>query len=290
MVIPVGGRSVEAVALYCPDKAVLPPREAIETCLDKWETMRLARSCSVPAPETHLVGTREEAESLNIRFPCVLKPRRETDQKFTFYVSSKSEFSEKWALAEGICRKAGQSLPLIQERVHGAGVGFFALCQRGEPKWIFMHRRLREWPVTGGPSTAAASFYHPQLKEYGSRILKALQWHGVAMVEFKFDEGSQKFSLMEINPKFWGSLELGLRAGVNFPAGLVRVFNGEEIPYSEEYDRHLKFYWPLPDDLRALRELGKLRQIYQYFLPHSATNMFHYPALDLFGLLRFLLR
>ena len=43
------------------------------------------------------------------------------------------------------------------------------------------------------------------------------------MVEFKLDEQTQEVKLMEINPKFWGSLELGLAAGVNFGELLVRT-------------------------------------------------------------------
>jgi len=74
-----------------------------------------------------------------------------------------------------------------------------------------MHHRLREDPPTGGQSTAARAYFSEQLKEYGLRLLQALRWHGAAMVEFKLDSRSGQFVLMEINGKFWGSLELALR-------------------------------------------------------------------------------
>jgi predicted ATP-grasp superfamily ATP-dependent carboligase len=51
-----------------------------------------------------------------------------------------------------------------------------------------MHRRVREWPPTGGASAAAESVPHaPALEHAGTRLLDALEWHGVAMVEFKGD-------------------------------------------------------------------------------------------------------
>lgn len=67
-----------------------------------------------------------------------------------------------------------------------------------------MHKRMREYPITGGSSTAAESMYDPELRDLGLTLLKALDWHGVAMVEFKKDSRDGKYKLMEINPKFWG--------------------------------------------------------------------------------------
>jgi predicted ATP-grasp superfamily ATP-dependent carboligase len=110
-----------------------------------------------------------------------------------------------------------------------------------------MHRREREFPVTGGASIAAESVYDEKLKDVGKKLLDALSWHGVAMVEFKLDEADNQFKLMEINPKFWGSLDLAIAAGVDFPYDLARMSRGEAIEYSEEYKRGLRYQWPIED-------------------------------------------
>jgi len=47
-------------------------------------------------------------------------------------------------------------------------------------------------------------------------LLKHFQWHGVAMVEFKLNH-EKKPVIMEINPRFWGSLNQAILAGVDFP-------------------------------------------------------------------------
>jgi len=65
--------------------------------------------------------------------------------------------------------------------------------------------------------------------ESASRMLAALRWHGVAMAEFKWDEASGAFWLLEINGRFWGSLPLALAAGVDFPYYLYQVAN-DEVP------------------------------------------------------------
>jgi hypothetical protein len=137
-----------------------------------------------------------------------------------------------------------------------------------------MHKRLREYPPSGGPSTAAASYYSPRLEELGVKLLSALKWNGVAMVEFKFDIHRQDFVLMEINGKFWGSLELALRSGVNFGSDLIRLYRGELLECGSDYDRQMKFYWPLDGDLKTLWRTRKiLTGVKDYFRADGATNL-----------------
>jgi len=79
-------------------------------------------------------------------------------------------------------------LPLIQERILGPGCGVFVLLSNSEVRALFGHRRLREKPPSGGVSVLRESvLLNPMMKEYALRLLKRLNWHGVAMVEFKCD-------------------------------------------------------------------------------------------------------
>ena len=57
----------------------------------------------------------------------------------------------------------------------------------------------------------------PILKSYADKLLSAVQWHGVAMVEFRINADNGQAYLMEVNTRFWGSLQLAIDAGVNFP-------------------------------------------------------------------------
>ncbi len=50
------------------------------------------------------------------------------------------------------------------------------------------------------------------------------------MVEFKADARTGTPYLMEINGRFWGSLQLAIDAGVDFPAILVAAALGAPIP------------------------------------------------------------
>ncbi len=111
-----------------------------------------------------------------------------------------------------------------------------------------MHHRIREYPVTGGASVCAESFYEEELKGLGMKLLDHLKWEGVAMVEFKKDNKDGKYKLMEINPKLWGSLELAITAGVHFPELLVEA-SEERLEFREStYDKST-FQWLLNGEL-----------------------------------------
>lgn len=275
MVIPVGGRSVLTVAATCPEFSVLPPRSQLEICYDKPRTIDLAERLAVPAPRTRYLSRVEDLENLveaGAPFPCVVKPSREaTHLKTVDYCNTQDEL--RTAVIKQLGQLDGAAGVVVQEFVAGDGCGFFALMENGQPLRIFMHQRIREFPPSGGRSTAARAFYSPRLKELGLRLLRALKWRGVAMVEFKRDPRRDDFVLMEINAKFWGSLELGLSAGVNFGADLIRVFRGETLHYREDYDRDHEFYWPLDDDILTLWRTRSLRRIADYWKPNAHTNL-----------------
>jgi len=221
-VLPIGQASVRALVHHPPPQpAPLPDREAFAVADSKARTLELARELGVPTPRP--------ADA----FPAVAKSS--TGSGDVRYVASADEVPEGW---------------LLQEYVEGEGRGLFALMDRGEPRAVFMHRRLREYPITGGASTAAESIDDPVLRELGLRLLQALRWHGVAMVEFKRrPDGS--YVLMEINPKFWGSLDLAIAAGVDFPWLAVQLATGQPFEPVRSYAVGVRFQWVFPDLLHA---------------------------------------
>lgn len=274
MVIPVGGVSVLEASRLCPELAVLPEPAQLEVCYDKTKTIAFAQQAGVPVPETFFIKSAGETIPNPRSFPCVVKPAREaTRWKGVEYCRSYDDL--KSAVEKQLKKLESDSGVgvLVQEYIPGQGHGFFALMNHGVPLRVFMHQRLREFPHTGGASCAARSFWSPRLEELGLKLLRALEWNGVAMVEFKQDARTGEFVLMEINAKFWGSLELALAAGVNFGADLIRLYRGDELVYSDEYDRDRHFYWPLDGDLETLwatRSLGKIRD---YWQPHSFCDV-----------------
>ena len=137
---------------------------------------------------------------------------------------------------------------LIQERVVGSGIGVFVLCDRGRLLTAFAHRRLREKPPSGGVSVLCESVaVDSNLCRQAMQLLGPLGWHGVAMIEFKEDRRTGTPVLIEVNGRFWGSLQLATDAGVDFPFLSGQLALGERPDVPPIYKVGLRSRWLLGD-------------------------------------------
>lgn len=274
LLIPVGNGSVEQASTLGIKSAILPSQESIRIGLNKQLTLNLANALGIPIPKTHAVTTIEDIDHLPLEYPCVVKGIMEAGKNVVRYPQTLEEVKKD---VQRIIDDPSQKkqFPAIQEYISGMGLGFFGLYQHGELKRFYMHRRIREFPISGGASTAAETIYHPAAFEYGKKLLDALQWHGPAMVEFKYDPHTEKLALMEINPKFWGSTELGLAAGVNFGELLVRIARGENLnaDYSADSYKKTTFHWPFEGDLAAILKSRNWSALKSYWTESYQTNV-----------------
>jgi predicted ATP-grasp superfamily ATP-dependent carboligase len=213
-------------------RLALPGTQALATALDKRATLELAEGLDIPVPRTALVANTDEALAAaeDIGWPVVLKPqssrvyRKEQDPK-SGEQGKVAAFGVSYAagpetLTTQVGRLEGRSGVLVQEYCTGTGIGIELLMDRGRPLAAFQHRRVREVPITGGASSYRDSVrLDPVLLDHAVRLLGALDWTGLAMVEFK--AGNTGHTLMEVNGRIWGSLPLAVKAGMDFPARLV---------------------------------------------------------------------
>ncbi|NCP83713.1 MAG: hypothetical protein GW809_08885 [Bacteroidetes bacterium] len=225
--------------------------EQIKIASSKIETYALAEQIGVPYPKVQNIYHLEDINQINQTFPCVIKAPIELGKNYVEYVYSQEELVQKYTNMLQKNDFKGH-FPIIQNYISGEGAGFFAYYKKGELKNYFIHRRIKEYPPTGGASVVCEAYYHEQLVKDGTKILDALNWNGVAMVEFKLDKTTGVFNLMEINAKFWGSLDLALVCGANFPQMLIDDALHHEIkPWSYQ---HKRFQWILNGDLFYLFE------------------------------------
>lgn len=240
--------------------ALLPDQAAWQRAASKLETARLAQEVGVSTPEVYWCQSSTELLSAWER-ACeeggkwVLKPVMGKGSNGIIYPGANSKTSR--SKIENLFRDHGAYL--LQRRIPstGRGVGAsFLYDQRGLCIAQFAHTRLHEYPISGGPSTdrqaADVEDALPALTA-GRKLLDRLQWKGVAMVEFKRNPETGELSLLEINPRFWGSLELAVRARVEFPVLYTRAARGEEfseLPSDRVgYKPRVRVRWTIPGEL-----------------------------------------
>jgi protein-tyrosine-phosphatase/predicted ATP-grasp superfamily ATP-dependent carboligase len=216
-------------------KSVIPGNVALETALDKEKTWQLAHQLGVPSPTSVLISSVAEIGQVE-QFPVVLKPTHSkviiAGELRTLAVAVVKSEAER---QEHLRRWLPYTPVQQQQYVFGRGVGAEFLFDRGKKVWHFTHERVHEYPLTGGASSYRRSIAPPSnMLRDAEKLLTALNWHGVAMVEFKMD-ALGRYWLMEINPRFWGSLALSIDAGVNFPLGLLQVARGQQPSAQPQY-------------------------------------------------------
>lgn len=243
-----------------------PGPEVFQEISDKYRLMRQAVAEGISIPDTTFVpdGRLDKAIDGIVDFPVVVKPGcslvKEGDRWIktsVCYAGSRDELVRLYRETPYLRQPS-----LIQRRVVGEGQGLFVLMQQGMPLGMFAHRRLRERPPSGGVSVLRESIALPKVMVDATlRLLQRVKWHGVAMVEFKVDATDNRPLLMEINGRFWGSLQLAVDAGVNFPLLLLNMALGKSAVVPENgYRIGVKSRWLLGDLDQLVMRIGKSAQ------------------------------
>lgn len=147
--------------------------------------------------------------------------------------------------------------PIVQEYIAGEGRGVSLLLDRdGRLLSAICHRRIREYPCTGGPSTCCVTEYDPARIEQAKTLLQSVGFVGLAMVEFKGD------CILEVNPRIWGTFPLTVFAGGRFCEHYAAAARGETVAYQpQDYRVGVKMRFCV-NDLAASFDLlrhGKLK-------------------------------
>ncbi len=214
---------------------------------DKSQTIKVALENNVPCPKTYFPEKPSELIQLKdkLEYPLLIKPKESSGSRGIVVVNSFEELLNEYDKVQSLFGPA-----IVQEFIpYGGAYGVSMLFNRGNPRAIFTHKRLRQYPESGGPSTLRESIRYPEIEEYATRLLKKLNWHGVAMVEFRVDARTNEPKLMEINPRFWGSLQLSIHSGVNFPHLLYEMAMYGDVEPVFEYEVGKKVRWFLPGDI-----------------------------------------
>jgi predicted ATP-grasp superfamily ATP-dependent carboligase len=240
----------------CP----MPAREIFLAADRKDRVTRLASQLGVPVPATHELERIEDAAALagTLTFPVIVKGVHSSGSQQVELVREAAKLVETVQRLAALRRDASLPLPIVQEYVQGQGYGMTALMRRGEPIAVFMHRRLGEHDVANGVrlahgATGAQSVDEPELRRCGLTILQALCWDGIAMVEFKRGRDG-RFYLIEVNPRFVGSLELAIAAGVDLPWLFLQLAAGRPAVGPTRYAVGLRYRWLLSKNIAEVFE------------------------------------
>jgi predicted ATP-grasp superfamily ATP-dependent carboligase len=226
--------------------------ETIRTLHKKDALARLAASLSIPTPRTSAPRTADDIRAFlrEVGAPIVLKRVSSSGARGVSYVSREGEIEPWFTRHVPVDQKFLRGF-IAQQFVEGDGCGVSVLYNHGQLRATFTHKRLREKTSTGGISTLRVGTVMPEIEAYAHRLLEHVKFHGVAMVEFKHNERTGESWLLEVNPRFWGSLALAVQSGVDFPYLLYQMATKGDVEPVTRYRPGRVVRWLL-GDARAL--------------------------------------
>lgn len=230
----------------------LGPHEALELFSDKYRTIRVARELGIPVPETRLVRSIEDLASIRQwAFPIVLKDRFSTrwiDHKAVSgsvaYAYSRDELI---SMVRQKLARTGDVL--IQKFVSGIGVGFSCFASGEDIHIPFQWERIREKDPRGSGSSARKSVaLNPKVLKLSQALITRAGFQGISMVELKKERRTGALTLMEVNGRPWGSMQLPIHCGINYPYHLIKwLLEGQSPPKWVNYKQGIICRWLVAD-------------------------------------------
>lgn len=229
-------------------------------CNDKAFIMRYAMENGIDIPKTFFIDDSRyvrntisnvprqvEKITRQIQYPALIKPRCSSGSRGIMYVKDKSELIPLYAKVH-----KQYSFPIIQECIPDGGETYgvgLLLNFESEVRASFVYKRLRTHPVSGGPSTLRESVKRDDIRKIAELLMSSLKWTGIAHVEFKIDPRDGNPKLLEVNPRFWGSLQLAIESGIDFPYLLFKLAMDGDIEPVFDYNVGVRCRWLIPGDL-----------------------------------------
>ena len=209
--------------------------EAIRCAWDKRNLYGLGEELGIPVPRTWRASTQAEIDAVDIEFPVALKPA--IKERFIYETKAKAWRANTRQELRELYRKAAAIIDpdeiLLQDLIPGDGRYQYAYCsfyKDGRSLGSMTARRRRQHPPEfGRASTFVETVDMPELEEYSERLLAALDFYGLAELEYKLDPRDGQFRLLDFNARAWGYHSLGPSAGVDFPYLLFADQMGLEI-------------------------------------------------------------
>jgi predicted ATP-grasp superfamily ATP-dependent carboligase len=126
------------------------------------------------------------------------------------------KFSDQSSLTDYLQSNPPDEAILCQEFIEGRDICISVLCRDGEITAYTIQQCLIDNPKAYAPSLAVEFVHNDNVYREAARLMKLLNWQGVAHIDMRLHEASGEVYIIEVNPRFWESLMASVAAGINF--------------------------------------------------------------------------
>ena len=235
-----------------------PPNfDVFYNAYNKIKLLKIAIKNKIPCPKTYFSDDLKEIINSINNYPVVVKPSKRHGIKIAI-CNTQNDLKEKYSK---MTEKYDQCI--VQDYVpNGGEYGIYTIFNNNsEPIALSVHKRLRTMHAYGGISTLRKTIKNEELVKLAFKLLKTINWSGAAMVEFRIDSRDNRPKLMEINPRFWGSLQLSILSGIDFPYKLYQLTMENDPKPELNYKENIYCRWLLMDLTNLFQSPDKVKKI-----------------------------
>ena len=250
--------------------------EKFDFARDKSKTLKFAQETGVPMPQTWFPRTLEELKGIIDElpvFPVLLKPARSSGSRGVRIVKDEEDLFANFSL---LMKEFGDIL--VQEYIPGTEIIDVPMIfnMQGQVRGALVNNRIRMFPANGGPNVAGHAIINEDIRKAAIHLVESIGWQGVGLVEFKIDERSGQPKLMEINPRFWGSTQLGISAGIDWPWMLFKSVVHGDCKEVMSYRTDKLVRWLIPGEIMFFLTCKEKRKLWPDFFKFFDKNTEYY--------------
>lgn len=247
------------------------PPEIIESLVSKSRMAELARRCSIDQPGSYEIHSLSDIEDIApaIMYPALIKPEfsrswqtndaREVVSGKVVVVQNTDELRSAFSTLANLDNRL-----VVQEMVPGPDrnlvyyIGYFD--RNSAPLASFVGRKDRVVPVHFGSASYVTSFYDEELIRMSETFMTKIGYQGHVGIEYKYDDRSMTYKLIEVNARFGLWDGLATLVGIDFSHINYSYLTGQEIVVCPEYDKEVKWL-SFERDWAAYRQYSREGQL-----------------------------
>lgn len=239
--------------------------ETLKLLNNKWRFNEFMNKNGIPCPKTILVNDIKQIISLDIEFPIIVKQLELDDNKGVAKLNSSQELDAYITNGDEY-----HNFPLlIQEYIPGIDMGINILAKNGKIIACNMHKYY-----PNGHSRNVTQFIKDRsILDIGRKIIYCCNYTGVANIDLRLDDRDNSIKVIEFNPRFWGTLDISLLTGINFPYLGILSLRDDVCDKDMDY-REIRYTVPVTLISNAIRErsLKDVRGHNLYFLQQIMSD------------------
>jgi predicted ATP-grasp superfamily ATP-dependent carboligase len=295
MVFPLNDYTYEVCTRYQEElgqytRLAVNSLEKFDFARDKGKTLKFAQKMGIPMPQTWFPRSLKELKDISKElpdFPILLKPARSSGSRGVRIVKDEDDLFNYFSF---LMDEFGEIL--VQEYIPGTEIIDVPMIfnMNGQVRGALVNNRVRMFPANGGPNVAGHAIINEDIKKEAIHFLEKIGWQGVGLVEFKIDGRNGQPKLMEINPRFWGSTQLGISAGIDWPWMLYQAVVHGDCETVMDYRTDKLVRWLIPGELMYFLTCKDKKRLWPDFYKFFDKNTDYYvfdkkDLLPTFGLL-----